>query len=525
MVFARLLRNLVRDPAVGSLVAPIVSDEARTFGLEPLIAEAKIYAPDGQNYIPVDADLPLNYAESSSGQMLQEGITEAGALATLHRARPPPTPPGASRWSPSTSSIPCSASSGSATWPGRSATCAAAASWPAARPGAPPSWARASSTTTGSRPCWPPPTRPPWSTTPPSPTRWPSIMEAAVTEMLGADPKDRFWYLTLYNETYPMPALPEGADGEAIRQGIIDGHLPLCSGPRASGRSDLRASLCFSGPMWSIAVGGAAHPGRALRRRRRHLGRHVVDEPAHRRPRGGALEPAAPRGRAPHRHRHRRPGRRARSRRRHHRLHARRARPGGALRRPALRARSGPTASGAPTPARRCGPTSRSTAPTSSSPCCSSSPGRDGSSPPSWPRPSPSSASTPTAARRSSSDTDVIRASPRMRPAPPAAPSGTPRTSVRRSACERERHVEEGAALPSRCCASATAVVRAASESSKHQAHRRARRPAPTVTDDATRARHSSARSPSDAASRLQAIGADPASIVNAAGSPPARRG
>ena len=64
-------------------MAPIVSDEARTFGLEPLIAEAKIYAPDGQHYIPVDADLPLNYAESSSGQVLQEGITEAGALATF----------------------------------------------------------------------------------------------------------------------------------------------------------------------------------------------------------------------------------------------------------------------------------------------------------------------------------------------------------------------------------------------------------------------------------------------------------
>src|SRR6202042_1741843 len=83
MVFARMLRNLVRDPAVGSLVAPIVSDEARTFGLEPLIAEAKIYAPEGQHYIPVDADLPLNYAESASGQLLQEGISEAGALASF----------------------------------------------------------------------------------------------------------------------------------------------------------------------------------------------------------------------------------------------------------------------------------------------------------------------------------------------------------------------------------------------------------------------------------------------------------
>src|ERR1700728_4656393 len=83
MVFARLLRNLVRDPTMGPLVAPIVSDEARTFGLESIIAEAKIYAPEGQHYIPVDADLPLNYAESTSGQMLQEGITEAGALASF----------------------------------------------------------------------------------------------------------------------------------------------------------------------------------------------------------------------------------------------------------------------------------------------------------------------------------------------------------------------------------------------------------------------------------------------------------
>ena len=83
MAFARLLRNLVRDPAMGQLVAPIVSDEARTFGLEPIIAEAQIYAPEGQHYVPVDADLPLHYAESTSGQVLQEGITEAGALAAF----------------------------------------------------------------------------------------------------------------------------------------------------------------------------------------------------------------------------------------------------------------------------------------------------------------------------------------------------------------------------------------------------------------------------------------------------------
>ena len=172
MVFARLLRNLVRDPTVGPLVAPIVSDEARTFGLEPLIAEAKIYAPDGQNYVPVDADLPLHYAESSSGQVLQEGITEAGALAVVHRPVHGVRHLGPADGARSSSSIRCSASSGSATWPGPSATCGAGASWPAARPAAPRSWARGSSTTTGSRRCWPRPTRPPWSTTPRSPTRW-----------------------------------------------------------------------------------------------------------------------------------------------------------------------------------------------------------------------------------------------------------------------------------------------------------------------------------------------------------------
>jgi len=70
--------------------------------------------------------------------------------------------------------------------------------------------------------------------------------------MLGAAPQDRFWYLTLYNETYPMPALPEGADGEAVRKGIIDGIYRFAPAPDTIG--GLRASLCFSGPMWSVAV-------------------------------------------------------------------------------------------------------------------------------------------------------------------------------------------------------------------------------------------------------------------------------
>jgi pyruvate dehydrogenase E1 component len=77
------------------------------------------------------------------------------------------------------------------------------------------------------------------------------IMEDAITRMLGPHPEDRFWYLTLYNETYPMPALPEGEEGEAIKRGIIDGIYRFSVGPQTG--TELRASLCFSGPMWSVA--------------------------------------------------------------------------------------------------------------------------------------------------------------------------------------------------------------------------------------------------------------------------------
>ena len=83
MAFARLLRNLLRDPGIGKHVVPIVPDEGRTFGLDGLFTEVKIYAPEGQLYTPVDAGLLLSYAEDRSGQILEEGITEAGAHGEL----------------------------------------------------------------------------------------------------------------------------------------------------------------------------------------------------------------------------------------------------------------------------------------------------------------------------------------------------------------------------------------------------------------------------------------------------------
>src|SRR5690606_37549264 len=81
--FTRLLRNLMRDPAFGPRVVPIIPDEARTFGMDALFKEFGIYASQGQMYEPVDHDLLLSYTESQSGQILEEGITEAGSMASF----------------------------------------------------------------------------------------------------------------------------------------------------------------------------------------------------------------------------------------------------------------------------------------------------------------------------------------------------------------------------------------------------------------------------------------------------------
>ena len=82
MAFTRLLRNLAREESFGPRVVPIIPDEARTFGMDALFREQKIYASQGQKYEPVDHDLLLSYAESAQGQILEEGITEAGAMSS-----------------------------------------------------------------------------------------------------------------------------------------------------------------------------------------------------------------------------------------------------------------------------------------------------------------------------------------------------------------------------------------------------------------------------------------------------------
>ncbi len=83
MVFVRLLSKLLRDKEIGKLIVPIVPDEARTFGMEALFRAVGIYSHAGQVYEPVDMDTLLYYKEASDGQILEEGINEAGSMSSF----------------------------------------------------------------------------------------------------------------------------------------------------------------------------------------------------------------------------------------------------------------------------------------------------------------------------------------------------------------------------------------------------------------------------------------------------------
>lgn len=83
MAFVRLLKELIKDPELGPRFVPVIPDEARTFGLDSLFPTKKIYNPHGQNYTSVDRELMLAYKESTTGQILHEGINEAGSTASF----------------------------------------------------------------------------------------------------------------------------------------------------------------------------------------------------------------------------------------------------------------------------------------------------------------------------------------------------------------------------------------------------------------------------------------------------------
>jgi pyruvate dehydrogenase E1 component len=240
MAFARLLRVLLKEPEIGPRVVPIIPDEARTFGLDALFAEFKIYAPFGQQYEPVDAGLMLSYREATNGQILEEGITEAGAMASLTAASTAyaswgqPMIPfyifysmfgfqrvGDMIWSlgdqrgrgfllGATAGRTTLSGEGLQHCDGQSQLYALA--YPNCR-----AYDPAFAYELG------------------------VIVRDGIRRMYGPEAEDCFYYVTLYNENYVQPPMPEG-----VEDGIVRGMYLLKAGP---GGHTHRAQILASGPM------------------------------------------------------------------------------------------------------------------------------------------------------------------------------------------------------------------------------------------------------------------------------------
>ncbi|HEY6379703.1 MAG TPA: pyruvate dehydrogenase (acetyl-transferring), homodimeric type [Candidatus Dormibacteraeota bacterium] len=244
MAFAGLLRNLLRDRDVGRRVVPIIPDEARTFGLDALFREVKIYAPFGQLYEPVDAGMVLSYSEASDGQILEEGITEAGSMASFAAA-------GTAYATHATPMIPFYIfysmfgfqRVGDLVWAfgdarGRGFLLGATAG-------------RTTLNGEGLQ----------------HEDGHSHLLFSAVPNVRAYDPayayelavvirdgmrrmyaenEDCFYYITLYNENLPMPAMPEG-----VEEGIIRGLYPVSAAPEGAPH---RAEILGSGPLLASAL-------------------------------------------------------------------------------------------------------------------------------------------------------------------------------------------------------------------------------------------------------------------------------
>ena len=250
--FTRLLRNLSRDPNVGRRIVPIVPDEARTFGMDSLFRELRIYASAGQKYESVDHHLLLSYAESVDGQILEEGITEAGSMAswtaaaTSYATRGVPMLPffifysmfgfqrvGDLIWAAADArarGFLLGATAGRTTLAGEGLQHQDGHSLVLA------------------------------STVPPCQAYDPAfayetaiIVREGIQRMYG-DGEDVFYYLTLYNENYPMPAMPTHLTPEEVTSGIIEGLYQWR--PRPVGDL-IPASILFSGTAWRAAADAA----------------------------------------------------------------------------------------------------------------------------------------------------------------------------------------------------------------------------------------------------------------------------
>ena len=252
MSFTRLLRNLARDEGFGRHVVPIIPDEARTFGMDSLFRELKIYASQGQKYQPVDHDLLLSYTEASDGQILEEGITEAGSMAsfiaagTSYSTRGFPMVPFYTFYS-----MFGFQRVGDMIW--QAADCRARGFLMGATAGRTTLMGEGLQHQDGHSLVLA-------STVPPVQAYDPAfayevaaIVQAGLERMYGdtGEEPDVFYYLTLYNENYVMPARP---DNPALTHEIMRGLYRFAPAP-AAGK---QATLLFSGSAFGAAQAAAA---------------------------------------------------------------------------------------------------------------------------------------------------------------------------------------------------------------------------------------------------------------------------
>jgi pyruvate dehydrogenase E1 component len=249
----RLIRLLLRHPGVGRRIVPIVPDEGRTFGMDSLFSEVGIYAPEGQRYTPVDAEMMLSYKEQADGQILEEGISEAGATAAFQAAATSyatlgtPTIPfylfyamfgfqrtGDAFWQLGdvrARGFLCGATAGRTTLLGEGLqhqdghSLLFASAYPYIK-----------------------------AYDPAFAYEVAAIVLHGIEEMYGTDPQDVVYYLTLYNENLAQPAMPEGA-----AKGIIDGLYCFRPAPKVKKKNKKRrATVLFSGASAVEAIRAAA---------------------------------------------------------------------------------------------------------------------------------------------------------------------------------------------------------------------------------------------------------------------------
>ncbi len=247
MAIVRLFKDLMRDPELGKRFVPIIPDEARTFGLDAVFPTAKIYNPHGHNYISVDRDQLLAYKEATSGQILHEGINEAGsvgsfvAAGTSYSTHDEPMIPfyifysmfGFQRTADSlwaamdqmTRGFLLGATAGRTTLSGEGLQHNDGQSllYAAANPACvayDPAYAYEIG----------------------------HIVADGLRRMYGDDPENVFYYITVYNEPISQPAEPEGVDVDGILRGM---HLIAEADPQAPGpRAQLLSS--GSGVPWAL---------------------------------------------------------------------------------------------------------------------------------------------------------------------------------------------------------------------------------------------------------------------------------